>query len=105
MSGVEWQQGSTSSGAAARVVLRLERVLDVVGTRARLVVVEGVIQDGEAPLWRDRVGRVREHGAQHVGPRRDFCRCLAAAELQVERVLLRLAVAPLLERLGRPIYF
>ena len=41
---------SSRTAAATRVILLLDRELDVVGVRARLVVVKGVVEDGEAVL-------------------------------------------------------
>ena len=51
--------------AAAAVVLRLHRELDVVGHRPLHVIIKGVVHDGEHALRRAGVGGVRQHSSQH----------------------------------------
>ena len=79
----------SSGGAipAASVVLQLERELDVVGEGRRLIVVKGVVQDGENALRRRRVRRVRDDGAESQSRRRQLAGCSAPKHRDVEGVV------------------
>jgi redox-sensitive bicupin YhaK (pirin superfamily) len=52
--------------ARARIELQLKAQLDVVSERTALVIIEGVVEYGEDSLRGNRVGRVGQHGAEHV---------------------------------------
>ena len=69
--------------ARALVELKLQRKLDVIGVRTVLVVVECVIQDREDALWRDRVGRVGQHCAQHKRERINAFTFLILADILI----------------------